>query len=80
MRWQDYITADPAVVAGKPVIRGTRISVEFLLKLLAGGWTPERIRVEYPHLPAEAVPAALLFAAEAVEHELLYPAQAPGVA
>ena len=71
MRWQDYITADPAVVAGKPVIRGTRISVEFLLKLLASGWTPDEIQREYPHLPAEATRAALLFAAEAVEHEAL---------
>lgn len=80
MRWQDYITADPAVVAGKPVIRGTRISVEFLLKLLASGWTPDEIQREYPHLPAEATRAALLFAAEAVEHEALYPTPITGAA
>jgi uncharacterized protein (DUF433 family) len=80
MRWQDYITADPAVVAGKPVIRGTRISVEFLLKLLAGGWTAEEIQREYPHLPTEATRAALLFAAEAVEHEVLYPTSITGAA
>jgi uncharacterized protein (DUF433 family) len=80
MRWQDYITADPAVVAGKPIIRGTRISVEFLLKLLAGGWTPEQIQREYPHLPAEATQAALLFAAETVEQERLYPTSITGAA
>ena len=80
MRWQDYITADPAVLAGKPIVRGTRISVDFLLKLLAGGWTPERIREEYPHLPPQAVAAALLFAAEAVEHELMFAARTPGAA
>lgn len=74
MRWQDYITADPAVGAGKPVVRGTRLTVEFLLRLLASGWTREQILREYPHLPTEGLDAALLFAAEAVEHERLFPA------
>lgn len=74
MRWQDYITADPAVAAGKPVVRGTRLSVEFLLRLLASEWTREQILREYPHLPPEGLDAALLFAAEAVEHERLFPA------
>jgi len=73
MRWQDYVTADPAVAAGQPVIRGMGLSVEFLLRLLASGWTREQLLREYPHLPAEAVEAALLFAAEAVEHERLSP-------
>ncbi|MGH7720202.1 MAG: DUF433 domain-containing protein [Gemmatimonadaceae bacterium] len=74
MRWQDYITADPAVAAGKPVVRGTRLSVEFLLRLLASGWTREQVLLEYPHLSPEGFEAALLFAAEAVEHEPLFPA------
>jgi hypothetical protein len=52
MNWRDYITSDPAVLAGKPVVRGTRISVEFLLKLLAGGWTRDQILREHPHLSA----------------------------
>ncbi len=80
MLWQDYITSDPAVLAGKPVIRGTRISVEFLLKLLAGSWTQEQILREYPHLSTEAVEAALLFAAEAVEHERIFPVPRTGAA
>ena len=74
MRWQDHITADPEVAAGKPVVRGTRLSVEFLLRLLASGWDRERVLREYPHLPPAGIDAALLFAAEAVEHERLYPA------
>ncbi len=74
MRWQDYIVADPAVAAGKPVVRGTRLAVDFLLRLLASGWTREQILDEYPHLPAAGLDAALLIAAEAVEHEPLYPA------
>ena len=39
MNWQDRISVDPAVLVGKPVIKGTRISVEFLMDLLANGWT-----------------------------------------
>lgn len=74
MRWQDYIVADAAVAAGKPVVRGTRLSVDFLLRLLASGWSREQVMREYPHLPPEGLDAALLFAAEAVEHEQLFPA------
>ena len=74
MRWQDYITADPTVAAGKPVVRGTRLTVDFLLRLLASEWTREQILREYPHLPAAGLDAALLFAADAVEHERLFPA------
>jgi uncharacterized protein (DUF433 family) len=80
MRWQDHITSDSAVLAGKPIIRGTRISVEFLLKLLASGWTHDQVLREYPQLSSEAVQAALLFAAEAVEHELIFPLREPGAA
>ena len=39
MKWQDYITSDPKILAGKPVIKGTRLSVEFILNLLAEGWS-----------------------------------------
>src|SRR5688572_23282447 len=69
MRWQEYIAADPDVVAGKPVVRGTRLSVEFLLRLLASDRTREQVRQEHPHPPAEGLTAALLFAAEAVQQE-----------
>lgn len=74
MRWQDFIVADPTVAAGRPVVCGTRLTVEFLLRLLASEWTPEQILREYPHLPAEGLDAALLFAADAVEHTGLFPA------
>ena len=43
MNWHDYIHSDPSVMVGKPVIRGTRLSVEFLLGLLAEGWTERQI-------------------------------------
>ncbi len=50
MDWQDRISLDPKVLVGKPVIKGTRIAVEFLIELLANGWTHEQILKNYPHL------------------------------
>ena len=57
--WHDRITVDPEdLLVGKPVIKGTRISVEFLVELLANGWTHEQILKNYPHLTAEDILAA----------------------
>lgn len=50
MDWQDRISVDPNVLVGKPVIKGARIAVEFLMELLASGWTHEQILKNYPHL------------------------------
>ena len=55
---------DSKVLAGKPVIRGTRISVEFILDLLANGWTIEEILKNYPQLKREDVTATLKYTAE----------------
>src|ERR1700740_330682 len=73
MSWQDRITIDPKVLVGKPVIKGTRISVEFLTELLANGWTHEQILKNYPHLTEEDIQAALHYATEAVKQEHVYP-------
>jgi len=73
MDWQNRITVDPKVLVGKPVIKGTRISVEFLIELLANGWTYEQIIKNYPHLTVEDIQAALHYAAEAVKQEHVYP-------
>jgi uncharacterized protein (DUF433 family) len=62
--WRSRITIDPKVLSGKPVIRGTRISVEFILDLLANGWTIEEILENYPQLKKEDVIAALKYAAK----------------
>ena len=48
--WNDRIAADPDTVAGKPVVTGTRIAVEFVIDLMARGWTTEQILREYDHL------------------------------
>ena len=52
-----YIHSDPAILCGKPVIRGTRLSVELLAGLLAAGWTDGQVLESYPHLTAEALAA-----------------------
>jgi uncharacterized protein (DUF433 family) len=71
--WQDRIVVDPDVLVGKPVIKGTRIAVEFLVELLAEGWTHEQILKNYPHLSADDIQAALHYAAEALKQEHVYP-------
>ncbi len=68
MDWSTYIAADPSVLAGKPVVRGTRLGVDFLLGLLAAGWTPEQLLASYPQLTPETLRAVFAFAAE-VAHE-----------
>lgn len=64
MLWQDHITVDPAVCHGQACIRGTRIPVAVVLANLAAGLSPEEIRQSYPGLGAEAVGAALAYAAD----------------
>lgn len=68
MNWREYITADPAVLLGKPVIRGTRLAVEFILGLLAQGWKEEEITRNY-RLTSEQVRACLAYAQERLSEE-----------
>jgi uncharacterized protein (DUF433 family) len=62
--WRDYIHADPEILAGKPVVKGTRLAVEFLLGLLGSGWTQEQILSNYPTLTPEALQAVFAFPTE----------------
>jgi uncharacterized protein (DUF433 family) len=73
MDWQDRISVDPKVLVGKPVIKGTRIAVEFLMELLANGWTHAQILKNYPDLEEDDIHAALHYAAAAVKQEHVYP-------
>jgi len=63
------IVIDPAVMMGKPVIRGTRITVELILRRLAEGATEVELREDYPHLTTEDIRAAVAYAAASVAHE-----------
>jgi uncharacterized protein (DUF433 family) len=68
-----FISSDPAVMMGKPVITGTRITVELILEKLAAGETVEQIVAAHPRLTEEAIRAALSFAAEALRADVVYP-------
>ncbi len=71
------IVSHPDVLGGKPVIRGTRIAVAFILKLFASGWTTDQILENYPHLTKEGIQAALAYAAEVLEGERVVPLSEP---
>ena len=73
MLWQDRIVIDPAVLAGKPVIKGTRLAVEFILELLAEDWTKDQIVGNYPTLCDEDLQATLRYAAEMMKRERIFP-------
>lgn len=73
MRWEDRITVDAEILAGKPIIRGTRMAVEFIVELYAEGWSREQILANYPQLAPEDLQAALTYASERIKSEVLYP-------
>lgn len=66
------ITVDPSVLAGKPIVKGTRIAVEFVIDLLARGWSIEEILREYDHLSQEDIQACLAYASEILQSERVY--------
>lgn len=70
------ILSDPAVLAGKPVIAGTRITVELILEKLAAGESVEQILEAHPRLTRVGIQAALAFAAEALKADVVYPIEA----
>ena len=68
----NLIVANPEVLGGKPCIRGTRISVEFILELLASGATRDSILHAYPQIPREGLSAALQYAAKTMKNEVVW--------
>jgi uncharacterized protein (DUF433 family) len=73
MTWEDRITADPKILVGKPIIRGTRLSVEFVIDLLASRWSEQQILDNYPILEREDIDACLHYANELVKSERVFP-------
>jgi uncharacterized protein (DUF433 family) len=67
------ITSDPRIMMGKPVVAGTRITVELILEKLAAGESREQLLAEHPRLTDEAISAALSFAAQALRADVVYP-------
>lgn len=71
---KNRIVFDPKILGGKPIIKGTRISVEFVLELLSSGMSIDKITEEYPHLKSEDVFAAIEYAAKTIKHEdIIFP-------
>jgi uncharacterized protein (DUF433 family) len=70
------ITLDPAVLTGKPVIRGSRISVEFVIGLMADGWSEADILANYPGIEHEDIIACLAYARDTLSSEKVFPSAA----
>ncbi|MGK7945068.1 MAG: DUF433 domain-containing protein [Microcystaceae cyanobacterium] len=75
MNWQERIVVDPNILVGKPIIKGTRLSVEFVLDLLAQGWSESEIIENYPGIVLEDIKCCLSYARDALKNELVYPLQ-----
>ena len=69
MDWRDHIHSNSEILSGKPVVKGSRLSVDFLLDLLANGWSEEQIFDSYPGLTRESLRAVFAFAAESTRDE-----------
>ena len=73
MTWQDRISIDNDVLLGKPVVTGTRLAVEFIVDLLAQGWSEAEILKNYPGLTRDDVQACLSYASAILHAEKVYP-------
>ena len=78
MDWQNRIVVDPEVLVGKPVIKGTRLAVEFIIDLLAQGWTETDILRNYPGVTHQDIQACLACASTVLKAEKVYPFAVPG--
>ncbi|MES2684091.1 MAG: DUF433 domain-containing protein [Pseudomonadota bacterium] len=78
--WRDHVTVNAEILVGKPIIKGTRISVELLLDRLGYGWSMAEILESYPHLKREDVQAAVKFATELFDGQSVAAGVSEGVA
>ncbi len=69
--WQDYITSDPKILFGKPVIKGTRVPVDLILQKLGKGETFEKLLKAYPRVDRKGLYACLFFASDFIKHEVV---------
>ena len=72
INWQDYIESNKAVLLGKPVIKGTRLSVEHIISLLAQGWSEKQILENYPRLTSESLRAVFAYLEDCIRDGLLF--------
>jgi len=72
MEYNKYIVRNPEIMLGKPIIRGTRISVELIMRKLAGGFTIENLITNYPHINKDQIFAAFEYAADLIANEEVF--------
>jgi uncharacterized protein (DUF433 family) len=72
MNWKERIVSDKDILLGKPTIKGTRLSVEFIIERLANGWSEEKILGAYPHLTREDMQAVFAYINECIKDNLLF--------
>jgi uncharacterized protein (DUF433 family) len=73
MDWKEYIISDKEILLGKPTIKGTRISVEHIVGLLAQGWSESQILENYPRVTKESFQAVFYYIQECLQDGLLFP-------
>ncbi len=76
MNWRDYIISDNNILLGKPIIKGTRISVEIILELLESGWTDKQILEAYPSVSEDSLRAVFSYLRDCIQQELYFPISA----
>lgn len=73
MNWEGRIVVDPEILCGKPVVKGTRLAVEFIVDLLAQGWTADDVLKNYPGVTHDDILACLAYASAVLHAEKVYP-------
>ncbi len=73
MEWRNHIVSDKQVLIGKPIIKGTRISVELILELLAEGWTEKMVLESYPNLTEADLKAVFAYLKDSIQNEFHFP-------
>ncbi len=77
MNWEGRIVIDPEILCGKPVVKGTRLAVEFVVDLLAQGWTAADVLRNYPGVTQDDILACLAYASAVLHAEKVYPVAIP---
>jgi uncharacterized protein (DUF433 family) len=72
MNWKDHIVSDKEILLGKPIIKGTRLSVEHIIGLLAQGWSENQILENYPRLTKESIQSVFLYLQDCIKDGLLF--------
>lgn len=76
MNWKENIISDPNVLLGKPIIKGTRISVELILELLECGWSEKMILESYPNISEDSLRSVFSYLKDCIQKELYFPISA----